>query len=93
MNRRTKHNIILLAWLAGFFLVGSGVWSFQAGHLMILIYFAASMIMYMVYAFLAKCPRCRKPVLLRPLQFFGMEIYTWSLLTPVNCRHCGAQLP
>jgi hypothetical protein len=93
MNRRTKHTIIVLAWLGGFFLVGSGVWNFQAGHLMILIYAAVSMLMYMSYAFLARCPQCREPVLLRPLKVLGMELYTWSILRPTNCRHCGALLP
>jgi len=93
MNRRTKHNIIILVWLAGFLLVGLGVWSFQGGHLMILIYFAVSMIIYMLYAFMARCPKCGNPVLLRPLCIFGMEIYTWSIFTPENCRHCGELLP
>ena len=93
MNRRMKCNIILLAWLVGFFLVGFGVWSFQAGQFMILIYLGASMIAYVLYAFLARCPRCRNPVLLRPRRIFGMEIYTWSIIVPVNCRHCGELLP
>ncbi len=93
MNRRTKCNLVLLAWLAGFFLVGFGVWKFQAGHLMILIYLGVSMIIYMLYAFFARCPQCRKPILLRPRRIFGIEIYTWSIVAPLNCRHCGELLP
>ena len=92
MNRRTKHNIILLIWLAGFFLVGFGVWGFQGGHLMILAYFIVSIITYVLYAFLARCPQCKEPILLRPFSLFGMELYTWSILSPVQCRHCGTML-
>jgi len=93
MNRRTKCNIAVLVWLAGLFLVGFGVWNFQGGQLMILIYLVAGMIIYMLYAFMVRCPKCRYPILLRPHRIFGMEIYTWSIAVPVNCRHCGLLLP
>jgi hypothetical protein len=88
MNRRAKHKIIAALWLALFFLLGSGVWSFQAGELMILAYLIVSVIVYVLYAFLARCPACRMPLLLRPLKIFGIELYVWSLLTPERCRHC-----
>jgi len=88
MNGRTKHKIILIAWLALFIFLGSGVWSFQGGELMILAYLIVSVIVYVLYAFLARCPACRMPLLLRPLRIFGMELYVWSLLTPDRCRHC-----
>jgi hypothetical protein len=89
MSRRAKHKIILIIWLITFLLMGSGVWSFQAGHLMIIGFFMASLVLYILAAFLMRCPKCRMPVLLRPRKFLGMELYTWSLLTPERCRHCG----
>ena len=88
MNRRTTHKIIVVSWLALFIFLGYGVWSFQGGELMILAFFIVSVIAYIVYAFLARCPVCRMPLLLRPLNIFGMELYVWSLLTPERCRHC-----
>ncbi len=78
-----------MAWLAAFFLLGFGVWGFQAGHLMIIVYFILSVLAYGIYAFMAKCPRCGVPVLLKPIGLCGMRIYLWSLLAPERCRHCG----
>jgi hypothetical protein len=92
VNRQKKHKIILATWLALFFLLGFGVWSFQAGHLMIVAYFILSVIIYGCYAFLARCPRCGLPILLKPMKILGMELYTWSILAPEQCRHCGATL-
>ena len=89
MSRRAKHTIILIVWLITFLLVGSGVWGFQAGHLMVIGFFMASLVLYILAAFLMRCPKCRMPVLLRPWKIFGMELYTWSILTPERCRHCG----
>ena len=88
MNRRTTHKIIVVSWLRCLFFLGYGVWSFQGGELMILAFFVVSIIAYILYAFLARCPACRMPLLLRPLIIFGMELYVWSLLTPERCRHC-----
>ena len=93
MDRRTRQRIVLAAWFAGFLLLGSGVWSFQAGELMVIGYLAASVIIYLIYAFAARCPKCRMPVLLRPRKFLGIELYTWSLFAPRACRHCGEHLP
>ena len=92
MSRRTKHKIILILWIILFFLMGSGVWDFRAGHLMVIGFFMASLVFYMLAAFLMRCPACHMPVLLRPLKVLGMELYTWSLLTPERCRHCGEML-
>jgi DNA-directed RNA polymerase subunit RPC12/RpoP len=92
VNRQTKHKIILATWLALFFLLGFGVWNFQAGHLMIVAYLILSVIIYGCSAFLARCPRCRFPILLKPVKILGMELYTWSILPPEQCRHCGATL-
>jgi hypothetical protein len=93
MSRRAKHTIILIVWLIAFLLMGSSVWGFQAGHLMVIGFFMASLVLYILAAFLMRCPKCRMPVLLRPRTFFGMELYTWSILTPERCRHCGEILP
>jgi len=93
VNRRTKCKIVVIAWLLLFFLLGSGVWSFQGGHLMIVAYFILSFVLYVFYAFLARCPQCRMPVLLRPVKLFGMELYRWSLIAPERCSHCGEALP
>ena len=83
-----------MAWLLLFFLLGFGVWSFQGGQLMIAAYFTLSAaVLYVFYASLARCPRCRMPVLLRPVKLFGMELYLWSLLSPERCSHCGEALP
>lgn len=92
MDRRGRHKVILLVWFLLFFLMGAGVWGFQAGHLMVIGFFMASLVAYMLAAFLMRCPACRMPVLLRPCRFLGMELYTWSLLTPTKCRHCGAAI-
>jgi hypothetical protein len=89
MNRRAKHQIILLAWLAGFFLLGFGVWSFQAGHLMVIGYFMTGVAVYIFAAFIKRCPKCRKPLLLKPMKLLGMDLYRWALLTPERCAHCG----
>ena len=87
-----KHRIILMTWLASFFLLGYGVWSFQAGHLMIIVYFVLSALVYGIYAFTARCPRCSMPILLRPVRLCGMKLYLWSLMAPERCRHCGETL-
>ena len=92
MTRRSIHKVILIAWFIAFLLLGSGVWGFQAGHLMVIGFFMASLVLYILAAFLMRCPKCRMPVLLRPWKVLGMELYTWSLLTPVRCRHCGETL-
>ncbi len=92
MRRRSKHKIIVIGWIAGFFLLGSGVWSFQGGELMIIAYTFLGAFAYAIYAFLARCPQCGMPLLIRTRIFFGMEIYTWSLLTPLRCRHCNAEI-
>ena len=89
MNRRMKHKIVLTAWLAVFFLLGFGVWSFQAGHLMVVVYLVLSVLVYGIYAFTARCGQCRKPILLKPVRLFGMQIYRWSLIAPERCSHCG----
>jgi predicted acyltransferase len=92
MDRRKKHRIILALWVAGFFLIGYGVWSFQAGHLMVVLYLAGSALAYIVYAFSARCPHCRWPVLLRPCNLLGIELFVWSLAAPDLCRQCGRPL-
>ncbi len=92
MDRRSRSRVVLLIWLAGFFAVGYGVWSFQAGHLMLLLYLAAAILAYGVRAFAARCPHCRMPVRLRPLRLFGAELFLWTILEPNQCRHCGRPL-
>ncbi len=92
VNRQAKHRIVLIIWLALFFLLGFVVWSFQAGHLMIVAYFILSVIIYVFYAFLTRCPQCGFPILLKPMKILGMELYMWSILAPGKCRHCGAKL-
>jgi hypothetical protein len=92
MDRRAKHKVILIVWFMVFLLLGSGVWGFQAGHLMVIGFFMASLVCYILAAFLMRCPKCRLPVLLRPRKFLGMELFTWSILTPTHCRHCGEPL-
>ncbi len=81
--------LVLLAWLALFFLLGFTAWNFQGGELMMIAFFVISALSYIVYAFMARCPHCRMPLLLKPVRLLGMEIFTWSLLTPDRCRHCG----
>ncbi|NTW60330.1 MAG: hypothetical protein HGA43_14340 [Nitrospirae bacterium] len=92
MGRRAKHKVVLIVWLIVFLLLGSGVWGFQAGHLMVIGFFMASLVCYILAAFLMRCSKCRMPVLLRPRKFLGMELFTWSILTPTHCRHCGEPL-
>jgi hypothetical protein len=92
MNLRRRHLLAELTWTAVFLLLGFGVWEFQAGQLMLLVFFGLSMVVYLLYAFLARCPRCKMPVLLRPRKVLGMEFYTWSCLAPETCRHCGEPL-
>ncbi|HXY55343.1 MAG TPA: hypothetical protein VEM40_11805 [Nitrospirota bacterium] len=92
MDRRTRHKIVLALWLTLFFLLGFGVWNFQAGHLMILAYCMLSVILYGCYAFLSRCPRCGLPILLKPTKILGMQLYAWSILAPERCRHCGEML-
>lgn len=92
MNLRKRHQLALGIWTLVFLLIGFGVWEFQAGHLMVLVFFGLSMVVYLLYAFFARCPRCRMPVLLRPWKVFGIELYTWSCTAPASCRHCGEPL-
>ena len=92
LNLRGRHQLILGVWFIVFLLFGSGVWGFQAGHLMVMGFFMASLAGYILAAFLMRCPKCRMPVLLRPRKFLGMELFTWSILTPTHCRHCGKPL-
>ena len=92
VDRQTRHKVVLAIWLALFFLLGFGVWNFQAGHLMIVAYLILSVILYGCYAFLARCPQCGMPILLRPMKILGMEFYAWSILAPERCRHCGETL-
>jgi hypothetical protein len=92
MKRRNRYVIVLTVWLVCFLLVGYGVWSFQAGHLMVLIVIGAGVLAYILYAFAARCPHCRRPVLLRPRRVLGMDLFTWSILPPKQCRHCGKPL-
>jgi hypothetical protein len=84
--------IVLALWLAGFFLAGYGVWSFQGGELMLLAYLASGAVAYIICAFASRCPHCRWPMLLRPRRVFGIDLYTWSILPPAQCRHCGKPL-
>ncbi len=93
MNLRAKHRIVLTAWLAVFFLLGFGVWGFQAGHLMLIVYLFLSTLVYGIYAMSARCRQCGMPVLLRPVRLCGIRIYVWSLAAPESCRHCGEMLP
>ena len=92
VNRQAKNKILTISWLALFFLIGFGVWDFQAGHLMVLAYLALTVIVHILYAFLVRCPDCRVPLLLKPLKVYGMELYFWSLLPPERCRHCNRKL-
>ena len=92
MDRRTRQLLVLAAWCAGFLLLGYSVWSLQAGSLMVIGYVAAGVMVYVIRALFIRCPKCRMPVLLRPRKFLGMELYTWSILTPSRCRHCGEPL-
>jgi hypothetical protein len=92
MGRRATHIVVLTVWLIVFLLLGFGVWEFQAGHLMVIGFFMASLAGYILAAFLVRCPTCQMPVLLRPWKFLGMELFTWSIMTPTHCRHCGAPL-
>jgi hypothetical protein len=84
--------MIVMVWLALFFLLGFGAWNFQAGQLMLIIYLIVSFLAYGSYAFYARCPHCAMPVLLKPVKLFGMEIFMWSIITPERCRHCGEPL-
>ncbi len=92
MNRRTRSLIVLSGWAGMFFLLGFGVWSFQAGELMLIVYLILSAIAYALYAFLVRCPHCGMPVLLAPVRILGMDLYSWSVLVPEHCRHCGKPL-
>jgi hypothetical protein len=84
--------MVLIAWSLSFFFLGFGVWSFQAGHLMIVAYLILSTIIYVFYAFLARCPRCGVPILLKPMKLLGIKVFRWSILIPERCRHCGETL-
>jgi hypothetical protein len=92
MNLRRRHQLALGMWTVVFLLLGFGVWEFQAGQLMLLLFFGLSAVVYLLYAFLARCPRCGTPLLLRPRKVLGIEFYTWSCAAPENCRHCGEPL-
>ncbi|MEK6743193.1 MAG: hypothetical protein AABZ15_06275 [Nitrospirota bacterium] len=92
MSRRTIHGIVLLVWVVGFFLMGFGVWGFQAGHLMVMGYLLAGVVIYILAAFINRCPKCRMPLLLKPMKLLGMDLYRWTLLTPARCGHCGEAL-
>ena len=92
MSRRMLHRIVLLVWITGFFLMGFGVWGFQAGHLMVMGYLMAGVVLYIFAAFLNRCPKCRMPLLLKPMKLLGMGLYRWALLTPGRCGHCGEVL-
>jgi predicted acyltransferase len=92
MNRRAIHGIVLLAWITGFFIMGFGVWGFQAGHLMVMGYLLAGVVIYIFAAFFNRCPKCRMPLLLKPIKLLGMNLYRWALLTPERCGHCGETL-
>jgi len=89
MSRRAIHTIVLFVWLTGFFLLGFGVWGFQAGHLMVMGYLLVGVVCYVFAAFLNRCPKCRMPLLLKPMRLLGMDLYRWTLLTPGQCGHCG----
>jgi hypothetical protein len=89
MNRRSKHKLVLAAWLALFFLMGFNVWNFQAGELMLILFMIASFLAYALYAFFVRCGKCRMPLLLKPARIMGIDLYLWSLITPDRCRHCG----
>lgn len=84
--------IILAVWAALFLALGMGAWELLGGQLMLIVFLVLSWIVYAGYAFFSRCPNCRTPVLLRPVNLFGVEIYLWSLLTPRRCRHCGEPL-
>jgi predicted acyltransferase len=92
MNRRAIHGIVLLAWITGFFFIGFGVWGFQAGHLMVMGYLLAGIVLYLFAAFLNRCPKCRMPLLLKPMKLLGMDLYRCMLLTPGQCGPCGNML-
>ncbi len=92
MKRRAIHLIVLLAWITVFSLMGFGVWGFQAGHLMVVGYLLAGVVLYIFAAFIIRCPKCRMPLLLKPVKLLGMDLYRWTFLTPVRCGHCGEVL-
>ncbi len=92
MNRRSKNRLILLIWLFLFFLLGIGVWHFQAGHLMLVMFLTITVFVYGVYAFSVKCPVCGRLIMLKPLRMLGLTIYMWTLLIPARCRHCRAAI-
>jgi len=89
MSRRSIHRIVLLVWITVFFLMGFGVWGFQAGHLMVMGYLLAGVVLYIFAAFIIRCPKCRMPLLLKPMKLLGMGLYRWTLLIPERCGHCG----
>jgi len=92
MSRRAIQRIVLLVWLMGFFLMGFGVWGFQAGHLMVIVYLLSGAALYSIAVFVNRCPNCRMPLLLKPVKLLGMDLYRWALLTPKRCGHCGEVL-
>ncbi len=89
MNRRSQNRLFLLIWLALFVLLGFNVWSFQAGHLMVILFLFATVPGYGIYACSARCRMCGFRLLVRPFRLFGMSLFTWSLLMPAACRQCG----
>jgi len=92
MNRRAIHRVVLFAWIAGFVLIGFGVWEFQAGHLMVMGYLLAGIVIYIFAAFIERCPKCGMPLLLKPTKLLGMDLYRWTFLFPERCGHCGEML-
>ena len=92
MGRRSIYHLVLVTWLAAFMLLGFFGWTLQAGHLMLVLFLALSCMLYVLAAFFIRCPRCRTPVLLRPVKFFVLDIYLWSIVMPRKCRRCGTVL-
>jgi hypothetical protein len=44
------------------------------------------------YVINLKCPVCDKPVLLNPIQNFGIEMYAYTPTIPTNCTKCNTPL-
>jgi len=92
MDRQKLHRIIILVWLGAFFLLGIGVWGLQSGYLLVLIFFSVSTLAYAIYAITARCPKCGTPILLKPMNLFGLALYCWSLVAPSHCKKCNESL-
>ncbi|MDA8098825.1 MAG: hypothetical protein M0042_04300 [Nitrospiraceae bacterium] len=89
MNRRSRHRLLWTIWIAVFLIIGSGLWDLFGGSLALLLFLGASVVVYILYAFFARCPQCGTPVLLRTWRIGRMEIYGWSCMAPERCRKCG----